>query len=236
MTRRRSPALWSIGAALALLWHVEAIDAQTYLATGENADITAEGLHRVDPLIMEAAWVKPGFDLTRFTKVLLMPTAVQFRDVPKRQTNALSRISETEFPLDDVRKEWFRQLWSRLVKAEFAQEEVYQTTDGVGPDVLVVQAYLVDVVSHIPPDTAGSSFMVVSDPWSVVIVLELRDSTTTELLARTIDRRLVQGKADLGEVWYRTETVAEEWAQVVTNRLQQLSDLGGHDRTPDWAR
>jgi len=225
-----------MGAALALLWHGEAIDAQTYLATGADADITAEGLHRVDPLIMEAAWVKPEFDLSRFTKVLLMPTAVQFRDIAKRQTNALSRISETDFPLDDARKEWLRQLWSRLVNAEFAQEEVYERTDGVGPDVLVVQAFLVDVVSHIPPDTPGSSFTVVSDPWSVVIVLELRDSTNTELLARTIDRRNVQGQAELGEVWYRTESVVEEWAQVLSNRLQQLSDLGGHDKTPDWAR
>lgn len=238
MKRRIPPAILSAAAALVLVWHAEGSGAQSILATGADADVTDDGLHRVDPAIMEAAWVKPDFDLSHYTRVLLMPTAVQFRDVPKRPANARSRISTTEFPLDDARKEWLRRVWRQSVEAEFAQEEVYERYDGVGPDVLVVQGFLVDVVSRIPPNTAGSSYTVVADPWSVFVVLELRDATTTELVARTIDHQVVEGQAELGEVWYRTEDLAESWAQVLSDRLRQLAVLGGRGGRvpPDWAR
>ena len=211
--------------------------AQSIFATGADADVTAEGLQRIDPLIMEAAWVRPDFDLSHYSKILVVPTAVHFRDIPKRQTNARSRINTVDFPLPDARKQWIRDLWERVVSDEFSQEEIFDRTDGVGPDVLVVQGLLVDVVSHIPPETFGSSYTVVADPWSVVIVLELRDAATVELIARTIDHQVVEGNAELSEIWYRTEGLARDWAQVLTDRLQQLAELGGRpSRVPAWAQ
>lgn len=238
MRCRIPPAMLSASAALVLMWHAEGIGAQPFLATGAEADVTEEGLHRVDPLIMEAAWVKPDFDLSGYDKVLLLPTAVRFRDVPRRPVNARSRINTEIFPLSESRQEWLRRVWQRAVEAEFAQEEVFELYDNVGPDVLIVQAFLVDVVSRIPPETAGSSYTLVTDPWSAFVVLELRDGTTAELLARTIDEQLVEGQAELGEVWYRTEEViADEWAQMLSDHLRQLSELGGRDvGTPPWAR
>ena len=103
--------------------------------------------------------------------------------------------------------------------------------------MLVVQGFLVDVVSHIPPDDVGSDFTYISDPWIASVVLELRDGTTAELLARTMDRRFAEGLMDAGTVWIRTEDLVERWAQVLADRLRQLSDLGEQGRrTPTWAR
>lgn len=229
MRRRLPPAILSAAAGLALLWHAAGSGAQPALATGADADITEDGLHRVDPSIMAAAWVKPDLDLSRYTRILLMPTAVQFREIRERSDDARSRTSMTEFPLDDERKEWLRGVWRRAVDAEFAQEEIYERYNGAGPDVLVVQGFLVDVVSRIPPDTAGSNYTLVRDPWSASVVLELRDATTAELVARTIDRRNARGFLEAGEVWYRTEDLVERWAQVLSDRLEQLVDLGGRD-------
>ena len=64
--------------------------AQPILATESDADVTEEGLHRVHPLIMEAAWVRPDLDLSRFTRIFLVPTAVQFREVDE-MPDAFSR-------------------------------------------------------------------------------------------------------------------------------------------------
>jgi len=65
----------------------------------------------------------------------------------------------------------------------------------------------------------------------------LRDGTTAELLARTIDRRNAEGLVDVGTVWVRTEDLVEVWAGVLFDRLQQLSDLGAlGPGTPTWAR
>jgi hypothetical protein len=128
-------------------------------------------------------------------------------------------------------------VWRRAVDAEFAQRQSYELGYEVGSDVLVVQGFLVDVVSHIPPATAGSNYTYITDPWTASVVLELRDGTTAQLLARTMDRRFAKGQLTSVEVWTRTEGLLERWAQVLSERLEQLSDLGGRGReTPTWAR
>jgi len=166
-----------------------------------------------------------------------MPTAVQFREVAERSFNARTREAVTDFPLNDERKEWLREVWRQAVDAEFTQEQSYELYQGAGPDVLVVQGFLVDVVSHIPPDISASAVTLIRDPWTASIVLELRDGTTAELLARTIDRRYAEGLVDVVAVWTRTEKLVERWAKVLPDRLQQLSDLGAPGRnTPPWAR
>ena len=235
MKRRIPPAILSAAAGLVLLWHAGGSGAQPILATGADADVTEEGLHRVHPSIMEAAWVRPDLDLSRYSRILLMPTGVQFREVAERRYNARTRMSVTEFPLDDQKKEWLRGVWRRAVDAKF--EESYGLYDGVGSNVLVVQGFLVDVVSRIPPDSVGSNISVIRDPWSVSVVLELRDGTTAELLARTIDRRNAEGLVNVSTVWVRTEDLVKRWAQVLSNRLEQLSNLGGRGRRiPPWAK
>ncbi len=235
MRRRKPPAILTAAAGLVLSWHAGGSGAQPILATGSDADVTEKGLHRVHPSIMEAAWVRPDLDLSRYPRILLVPTGVQFREVAERRYNVRTRATVTEFPLDDRKKEWLRGVWRRAVDAKF--EESYGFYDGVGSNVLVVQGFLVDVVSRIPPDSVGSDFSLVRDPWSVSVVLELWDGTTAELLARTIDRRNAEGLVNVSTVWVRTEDLVETWAQVLSDRLEQLSDVGGQgSKTPTWAR
>lgn len=235
MKRRIPIAVLSTAAGFALFWYAGGSGAEIPLATETDANVTEEGLHRVHPSIMEAAWVRPDFDLSSYTRVLLMPTAVQFRDVKKRSSDARTRAHTEEFPLTDGRKEWLRGLWRQAVEARFAQEDSFEHYDGDASNVLVVQGFLVDVVSRIPPVSSDSTYTLVSNPWSATVVLELRDATTAELLARTIDRRNAHGLLEVGAVWYQTENLVERWAAVLSNRLDQLSDLGGRDtKTPGW--
>lgn len=233
-----SSAILSYAAGLLLLCHPGVGAAQGLLATGDDAEITEDGLHRVDPSIMEAAWIKPDLDLSAYTRILLMPTAVQFRDVRERSDDARTRAMTEEFPVDEERKEWMRRVWREAVEARFARHSTLENYEGDVANVLVVQGFLVDVVSRIPPyDFVGSVISYVSDPWSASVVLELRDAATAELLARTIDRRNTRGLLELGEVWLRTEDLMPRWAQVLADRLDQLSELGGRDGvTPEWAR
>ncbi|MCH2466122.1 MAG: hypothetical protein MK237_09495, partial [Gemmatimonadetes bacterium] len=103
MKRRIPPAILSAAVGLVLLWHAGGSGAQPILATGADADVTKEGLHRVHPSIMEAAWVRPDLDLSRYSRILLMPTGVQFREVDERRYNARTRMNVTEFPLGDIK-------------------------------------------------------------------------------------------------------------------------------------
>ena len=227
----------SVAGTLVLFWYAGGNGQEPDPASEADASVTEEGLHRVDPSIMEAAWVKPDFDLSGYTRVMLMPTAVQFRDVPEISSDARTRAMTEEFPLDDERKEWLRGLWREAVEARFPREDSYEFFVGVDSNVLVVQGFLVDVVSRIPPITADSGYTFARDPWSAAIVLELRDAATAELVARTIDQRHAQGLLEVGTIWYLTEDLVERWAEVLSERLDQLSDLGGRGReVPDWAQ
>lgn len=236
--RMPSAVLSAAAAGLVLCFHSGGANSQPALATGPEAGVTEEGLHRVDPLIMEGAWVRPDVDFSRYTRILLMPTAVHFRDVPQRRYDPRTSIGTTEFPLSNERKEWLRREWRRAVEAVFAEQSSYELYEGAGEDVLVVQAFLVDVVSRIPPDVAGSAYTMVRDPWIVHVVLELRDGATAELLARSVDQRRAEGLLEVGEVWHQTRDVVERWAESAYARLTRLSDLfGGQGRNaPSWAR
>ena len=227
----------SVVGTLILFWHAGGSSQEPNPATEPDAGVTQEGLHRVDPSIMAAAWVKPDFDLSGYTRIMLMPTAVQFRDVPETSIDARTRAMTEEFPLNDERKEWLRGLWREAVQGRFAQEDYYEFFVGLDSNVLVVQGFLVDVVSRVPPIAHGSTYTFAKDPWSAAIVLELRDAATAELVARTIDQRHAEGLLEVGTVWYLTEDLVERWAEVLSERLDQLSELGGLRREgPDWAR
>ena len=229
MRRRTPPAILSAAAGLVLLWYAGGSAAQSQLASGADAQVTDDGLHRVHPSIMEAAWVKPDLDLGRYTRILLVPTAVQFRDVGEVNYDPFSRTRSgvVEFPVGTEKQEWFRGVWREAVDEHFAREQSYELYQGAGSDVLVVQGMLVDVVSHVPPDAAGSSYTWVRDPWIASVVLELRDGMTGELLARTIDRRTGEGLMEANTVWMLTEDLLRRWAQVLAERLEQLADLEG---------
>ena len=237
MRLKISPAILSTAVGIMLLWYAGGSSAQPILAVGPDAEVTEDGLHRVEPTILEAAWVLPDIDLSKYSRVLLMPTSVQFREIEEKTYDARSKIGVIEFAVDNDRKEWFTNVWREAVNAEFAQEQSYEVYSGIGEDVLIVQGFLVDVVSHIPPDSAGSEYSFVQDPWEGSVVLELRDATSGQLLARTIDRRLGTGLLEIGEAWMRTEDLIVRWAEVLTERLDQLTEISAPGRrTPSWAR
>lgn len=231
MKHRMSPAILAAAAGFVLLWQAGGSGAQSILATGADAEVTEDGLHRVDPSLMEAAWVKPDLDLSRFARLFIVPTAVQFREVEEvTDAFSLTRSGNREFPVGRDKQDWLRGVWGRVFEEQFSQNRSFSRSEGVGTDVLVVQGILADVVSYIPPDSARSSYSWVRDPWVASVVLELRDGTTGELLARTNDRRTGEGLMDANTVWMLTEDLLVRWAQVLSERLDQLADLGGRPR------
>ena len=134
-------------------------------------------------------------------------------------------------------KNGFAGCGARPWRPDSREKNLMSSSSGVDSSVLVVQGFLVDVVSRIPPITPGSSYTFARNPWSAAIVLELRDAATAELVARTIDQRHAEGLLEVGTVWYLTEDLVERWAEVLSERLEELSDLGERPRAaPDWAR
>jgi hypothetical protein len=220
-------AVLSSVAALVLFWYAGASDAQALLATGPDAEVSEDGLHRVDVSVMEAAWVRADLDLTRYKKIFLMPTGVYFRDVPDRAFRARRRDSDTAFPVKEESKARLRALFSETFHGKLADEDLYEIQDQVGRDVLMVQGFLIDVISGVPPVSPGSSVSMIRWAWEATTVIELRDSMSNDLLARAIDRNRGIGPLDAFEIWAHTNQLVHTWSLLLRTRLRELSELGG---------
>ena len=206
-----------------LLWYAGVSGAQSFLATGADAEVTEDGLHRVDPSIMRAAWVRPDLDLTGYTTLFFLPTSVEFRDLSDQVQGG--RTSATHFEISEGRQARLRERWGQILYEDVSEVDSYEMSNGVGRDVLMVQGSLVDVVSGVPPDTFGSAVTTVLYPWEATIVLELRDSMSDKILARAADGRRLEGPIDSAAIEAVTGTTLRSWSRLLCTRLEELSDL-----------
>ncbi len=224
--RRKVPtAVLPAVAGLVLLWQTVDIGAQPVLETGPDAEVTGDGLHRVDPSIMSAAWVRPNLDLSRYTRIFFMPTAVQFREVPGRRHTSRLMENRTEFPVSDLMRVRLRELFGESFYEAVSGIRSYELSNELGRDVLMVQGFLTDVISGIPPDLAGSFVSTARWALEANIVIELRDSMSDEVLARTVDRERIDGPFDALEAWALTPGIAQGWSRLLVRRLRELSNL-----------
>jgi hypothetical protein len=214
-------------AALAANLAPAGANAEIKLETGRRAQVSEDGLHMVARSAMRdaTAWVKPGLDLARYDKVLALPTGVSFRPVEAPPHGVRGGGEQTEFPVSDEMKIRIRSAFREAFQQELAKVKEYEVTPLVGADVLAVQAFLVDVVAHFPPAPGDQWNAGFDRTWDATIVLELRDSTTETILARTVEREQVRPEGDAtAALWTHTEGLLKRWARLVCTHLAQLTD------------
>ena len=225
MRRRIEMTILSVAAGLMLLCHTDQSGAQPVLETGPDADVTGDGLYPVHPSIMPAAWVRPDVDLSRYTRIFFLPTVTQFREMPERRYTARVLESSTEFPVSDLMRARLSEVFGVSFYESVSGVQSYELSNELGRDVLMVQGFLTDVISGIPPDAAGINVSTVKWALEANIVVELRDSMSDEVLARTIDSQRIEGPFDADKMWLVTSRVAESWSRLLVRRLTELSDL-----------
>ena len=74
MTRRLRIAAFGVGTLAAALFAATsgAAPKQPRIETGPDAEVTFDGLVRVQKSVVDAAWVKPTLDLTPYKKLSLI--------------------------------------------------------------------------------------------------------------------------------------------------------------------
>jgi hypothetical protein len=192
---------------------------------GPNAEVTEDGLHRIDGGTIDRAWAKPGIDLGGYTKVLLLPAEMTFRDVK----DAGFDRSATNYPIDDARREQLRALLDEAFVTELGKSKRFELTDKPGSDVLEIRGAVLDIVSHVPPQPIGRSAVFVRSLGEATLVVELRDSVTHEALARAIERRAAERvmPARSSSVSNASEirNAAHSWADLLRRRLDGFAVL-----------
>lgn len=156
---------------------------------GPNAEVSFDGLHLVDRTRMDKVWVKPDIDLRQYNELIFEGVGIQYRAA--KEVSRLDR-SASAFPLSERQKSKLEKATKEAFQSEFKKFEHFTVASKPGAGVLKVTLALIDVVSHVPPATMGRNSFYISDLGQAVLVVELSDSLTNEILARAVDGQRVE--------------------------------------------
>jgi hypothetical protein len=207
---------------------------QPRIQTGPNAEVTADGLVRVQKSVSDAAWVKPDFDLTPYTKLMIVSGGVSFKKV-KPVSSFEARQGASEFPISEEGQQMFKDILKEEFTKELSKLKRYQIVDKPGPDVLVMVGAVVNVTSAVPTDTESARFagaragVYLTSVGDATLIIELRDSESNEILGRAADRRAAESpfafEVNKVTAWTEVHRLAQAWASLVRQRLEDIEKV-----------
>ena len=207
--------------------------------TGPDAEVTHDGLTRLDKTVLDAVWARTDIDLSGYNKIMFEGVGVEYRAVEgaysgRAGAGALSRStsSQTEFQLDAATKKLFEDEIAAAFRDEMAQSSKFTIVDEPGPDVLIVRGGLLDVVSRVPPEGIGRSVIFIDRVGEATLVLDVRDSMSNAIFARAVDRRAAEqanGMTQSNRVSNKAEVrrLGRKWGRILREGLEAL--LGEDD-------
>ncbi len=106
-----------------------------------------------------------------------------------------------------------------------ARQRDFEIADGLGRDVILVQAYMTDITTGVPPEYAGNDVLTVRWIWEANLTLELRDSMSNQILARIRARERVDGPVDADRVYSMAPQIMRRWSGRLIEQLDELSNF-----------
>ena len=200
--------------------------------TGPDAEVSYDGLTRLDKTVMDAVWAREDIDLSAYSKIMFEGVGVEYRDVKgpysgRAGTTSSRPTGDTEFRLDDATKALFEEEIRGAFAEEVAKSDKYEIVENPGRDVLLVRGGLLDVVSRVPPESMGRSTIYIDSVGEATLVLEIRDSMSNAIYARAVDRRAAQRMGQMMEsnrVTNRAEVrrLGRRWGELLRNGLEAM--------------
>jgi hypothetical protein len=200
------------------------------LQEGPDAEITFDGLVRVNNSVFKRAWAAPDIDLARYTKIMTGGAEFEFRAVRGSPT-ATRSSNQREFPISEKDQQKFKDLVEEIFNEELAKSTRFTMTDQPGADVLIIRGAMLDIVSLVPPERAGRTDIYLSRVGEVTLVLELADSLSGETLARAAERRAAERpgqqavRASPVTTWTEVKRLARRWAVKLRDGLDAIEGV-----------
>jgi hypothetical protein len=221
-----------IGIALIFSIMAACSTTQPTLQTGPDAEVTYDGLVRVDNSAMQRAWIKPDIDLSRYDQIMVAPVEFEFRAV---RNSGNSRAGQNEFAISESAQQSLINTVTQVFQEELARSRYFTRTDTPGPNVLLIEGALLDIVSRVPPDVVGRGSIYLDRVGEATLVLQLVDSTSGETLARAVDRRAAErasGAVRSSNVTSMAEVrrLARRWATRLREAVDELHEIGPLDQ------
>lgn len=199
---------------------------------GPDAEVTFDGLTRVEGTVMDMVWARRDIDLSSFRKVMVTDVEFEYRPVSgpvggREGASDMRRSSDTEFQIGPNTMAVFEaEIQGAFVEA-LGSSDRYEITDHPGPDVLMVRPAILDVVSRVPPEPVSRGTVYIDRVGEATLVIELVDSVSNTVFARAVDWRAAESAYQLQEsstVRNRAEVrrLGQRWGRILRNGLEQL--------------
>jgi len=191
---------------------------------------TFDGLVEVKKSSFQRAWVDPTVDFSRYTKVMPGDARFEFRAVRERSASASRVSSASEFYIPEEGRQKLIEIVTEVFDEELAKSEYFTVVKEPGPDVLILDGAMLDIVSRVPPQQAGRHEVYISRVGEITLVLQLSDSMSGETLARAAERRALEPAGRMGmqanpvTTWNEVRRVARRWGSKLRKGLDDFHD------------
>jgi hypothetical protein len=192
-----------------------------------DANLSFDGLVPVKNGAFERVWLDPEVDFAVYDKIILGDARFEFREVKdvRRSTNYSSK---TEFPISDKNRQKLVEEVTKVFDEELRKSKSFTIVTDPGPDVLILEGAMLDIVSRVPPQRAGRDNIFLSRVGEATLVLQLRDSLTGRTLVRAAERRAAQtggNRATLSNpvtTWQEVRRLARRWGSKLRKGLDSV--------------
>lgn len=197
------------------------------------AEVSFDGLVRIDDSIFLKAWVDPEIDLKGYNKIIPAPAEFEFRKVQRRPGSLASgRNSQTEFVIADETRTRLIDEVTAVFRDELAESKHFEVVEETGPDTLFLVGALLDIVSNVPEEQSRRGQVFLSQLGEATLVLELHDSQTGTTVYRAIDRRRIDSPSTSVNViqsnparsWEEVRRWARRWAVRLREGLDSIHE------------
>ena len=204
------------------------------LQSGPDAEVTVDGLYRVDNSVIQLAYMKPGWDLRGYTAMLIDPVTVAYQTDPgNRRRDPGVGVGSQNFALSDAQMANFKSFFQEAVEDALTEDGGYRIANSSGPDVLRITAELMDLIIAVPTQESGANVnRFARSAGAVTLVMEIRDSQSGEIIARVADRQDPSASGSGNMVRVSPQAVRadmrrlfERWATLLRERLDELRSV-----------
>lgn len=173
--------------------------------------VTSQSFRSTGSSNVEAAYIATDADFSKYNQLLGEDMGIFFPESSPMPDEDLQRI---------------RQIFRDAFLGELTEYHIVEST---GPNVMTVQASLIDLrnadLSDVPDMSSGMD--AVARPGVLVFTMEMRDSTTDRVLARAADStsnpRIGSSRGRATD-WDDVQTAAQFWASLFRQFLDQNLD------------
>lgn len=191
-------------------------------------DTTFDGLVRVKNTRVDAAWIKPGADLSIYNRVMIGLVDVRFKKGWERDHREVSKRDQQRI------KKGLADMFGEIFSKEL-RDGGMQTTSRADDDVLMIRAAIIDLDITAPDVMAsGRTRNFVASAGEMAIVGELFDSVSGDLLARVSDKKSASSikrftLATRASNSMEARKALGYWAGLLSDRLQEIRESKGAD-------